>query len=59
MYRRLASVHVHTPHIGLVSTCYNKSLDPLELELQVAVSTMWMLGMEPRSPGRAGRPHHC
>ena len=30
-----------------------KVLDPLELELQIVVSSMWVLGSESESSGRA------
>lgn len=33
----------------------SRVLDPLQLELQTAVSYMWVLGIKPRSSGRAAR----
>jgi hypothetical protein len=36
-----------------------RTSDPLELELQVVVATMWVLRIEPRSSGRpASAPNH-
>lgn len=36
-----------------------RQTDPLELELEVFVSTVWVLGSELRSSGRALHAHKC
>lgn len=47
-------MHASIPHVCLVSHAGQKrALDSCKLELQVVVSTMWMLGHETGSPGRA------
>jgi hypothetical protein len=48
--------HTHTQrHFKTINILRKKTLDPLELELQDAVSyTMWMLGMELRASTREG-----
>lgn len=36
-----------------------KAPGPLELELQAVVSHMWVVGIDPRSPGNAARALNC
>lgn len=41
-----ACLHVWTPPVYLVHEG-QKAMDPLELKLQLAVSSMWVLGTKP------------
>jgi hypothetical protein len=47
-------------HVDLCTTCVQylqrgqkRVLDPLQMECQVDVSHLWVLGLKPRSPARA------
>lgn len=40
---------VGMPHVGSAHRDQKRVLDPQELGLQMTMSTVWVLGMEPRS----------
>lgn len=46
------------PYVHSVLRSQQTALDPLELELQVAVSAMWVLGVELRTSAREASAWH-
>lgn len=53
-------VYVCTPHVRLTPNGgQNRVSDLLELELQVVVTAMWALRIEPMSSGRAASVINC
>jgi hypothetical protein len=51
-FNLLVCVWVFCPHVWLCPWCLQRLSDPLELELQMVVTALWVLRIEPGSFGR-------
>lgn len=47
------------PYLSVQQACLVPTVDPLGLKVQLVVSPVWVLGVEPGFPGRAASAPSC